>query len=153
MSRDDAPMKPKSTPAIRVRPTKDVAEGAVRLYRMVDKCPKHRTEVCADRQHDAEHGEQGFRELPLTAGDASVRGARVSRDIAAIRREEGGHINKSLLVLGTVIQKLSEAASKGVGTPAHVGMILQQRGTVGNAHVGRHGAGEQPRDEAPGHVR
>ena len=38
----------------------------------------------------------------------------------AIRREEGGHINKSLLVLGTVIQKLSEAASKGVGTPAHV---------------------------------
>ena len=43
------------------------AEGAVRLYRMVDKCPKHRTEVCADRQHDAEHGEQGFRDECLRA--------------------------------------------------------------------------------------
>ena len=37
-----------------------------------------------------------------------------------MRREEGGHINKSLLVLGTVIQKLSDAASKGHGAPAHV---------------------------------
>ena len=38
---------------------------------------------------------------------------------SSVRREEGGHINKSLLVLGTVIQKLSDAASKG-HAPAHV---------------------------------
>ena len=39
--------------------------------------------------------------------------------MSSVRREEGGHINKSLLVLATVIQKLSDAASKG-HAPAHV---------------------------------
>jgi hypothetical protein len=47
--------------------TRDVLEpyvqrGIVRLWSVQEKCPKHREEICVSREHDAEHGERGFRD-------------------------------------------------------------------------------------------
>jgi hypothetical protein len=39
-----------------------VAKGIVRVWAVQEKCPKHRSSVCVDRSHDAEHGESGFRD-------------------------------------------------------------------------------------------
>ena len=46
-----------------------------------------------------------------------MRGAAAGE--RAVRASEGGHINKSLLVLSTVIQKLSEPPGKG-GVVPHI---------------------------------
>ena len=39
-----------------------VQRGVVRLWSVQEKCPKHREEICVSREHDAEHGERGFRD-------------------------------------------------------------------------------------------